>query len=91
MYKIFSVFLTNTKTEHGEVFDYWTQVYFSSKSEFDNYVAECLDRSYFYTGVDLQYGDELLTLSTCDFSMFFSAVKMVPIFTRACGAYCPLG
>ena len=77
-YKIFSVFLTNTKTEHGEVFDYWTQVYFNSKSEFDNFVAECLDRSYFYTGVDLQYGDELLTLSTCDFSMF-SDMRLVVV------------
>ncbi len=69
-YKIFSVFLTNTKSEHGEVFDYWSKVYFNSKTDFNNFVAECLDRSYFYTGVDLQYGDELLTLSTCDFSMF---------------------
>lgn len=69
-YKIFSVFLTNTKTEHGEVFDYWSKVYFNSKTDFNNFVAECLDRSYFYTGVDLQYGDELITLSTCDFSMF---------------------
>lgn len=77
-YKIFSVFLTNTKTEHGEVFDYWTQVYFSSKSEFNNFVAECLDRSYFHTGVDLQYGDELLTLSTCDFSMF-SDMRLVVV------------
>lgn len=77
-YKIFSVFLTNTKTEHGEVFNYWNQVYFSSKSEFNNFVAECLDRSYFYTGVDLQYGDELLTLSTCDFSMF-SDMRLVVV------------
>ncbi len=77
-YKIFSVFLTNTKTEHGNVFDYWTQVYFSSKTEFNNFVAECLDRSYFYTGVDLQYGDELLTLSTCDFSMF-SDMRLVVV------------
>ena len=69
-YKIFSVFLTNTKSEHGEVFDYWSKVYFNSKTDFNNFVADCLDRSYFYTGVDLQYGDELLTLSTCDFSMF---------------------
>ena len=69
-YFIFSVFLTNTKEEHGEVFDYWNHVYFSSKSDFDNYIAEVLDRSYFYTGVDLEYGDEILTLSTCDFSMF---------------------
>ncbi len=69
-YFIFAVFLTNTNSQHGEVFDYWNQVYFRTKSEFDNYVAEVLDRSYFYTGVDLEYGDELITLSTCDFSMF---------------------
>lgn len=77
-YKIFSVFLTNTKTEHGEVFDYWNKVYFTSKTDFDNFVAECIDRSYFYTGVDLQYGDELLTLSTCDFSMF-SDMRLVVV------------
>lgn len=69
-YFVFAVFLTNTKSEHGEVFDYWNKVNFKSKSDFDNYVADVLDRSYFYTGIDLQYGDELLTLSTCDFSMF---------------------
>ena len=69
-YFVFSVFLTNTNEQHGEVFKYWNKVNFSSKSDFDNYVAECLDRSYFYTGVDLEYGDEIITLSTCDFSMF---------------------
>lgn len=69
-YFVFSVFLTNTNEQHGEVFDYWNTVYFRSKSQFDNYIAEVLDRSYFYTGVDLEYGDEILTLSTCDFSMF---------------------
>lgn len=77
-YKIFSIFLTNTKSEHGEVFNYWNKVYFNSKSDFNNFVAECLDRSYFYTGVDLQYGDELLTLSTCDFSMF-SDMRLVVV------------
>lgn len=69
-YFVFAVFLTNTNEQHGEVFDYWNTVYFRTKSQFDNYIAECLDRSYFYTGVDLEYGDEIITLSTCDFSMF---------------------
>lgn len=71
-YKIFSVFLTNTLEMHGEVFDYWSSenMTFKSKSHFDNYIAECIDRSYYYTGVDMQYGDEILILSTCDFSMF---------------------
>lgn len=69
-YFVFAVFLTNTSEQHGEVFKYWNTVYFKTKSEFDSYIAECLDRSYFYTGVDLEYGDEIITLSTCDFSMF---------------------
>jgi sortase B len=69
-YKIFAAFLLNESDTLGEVFEYWKHVDFDSKEEFDGYVAECLDRSYFYTGVDLQYGDELIALSTCDFSMF---------------------
>lgn len=67
-YKIFSVFLTNTTPNFGEVFEYWNHVSFASEGEFFDFVAECLDRSYYYTNVDLEYGDELLTLSTCDFS-----------------------
>ena len=80
-YKIFAVFQSNIKETHGEVFDYWRTVYFKDKAQFDNYVAECLDRSFFYTNVDLRYGDELLMLSTCDFSMFAngedSSVRLV--------------
>lgn len=77
-YFIFSIFLTNTTENLGEVFKYQQNVSFNTKSEFDNYVAECLDRSYYYTGVDLEYGDELLTLSTCDFSMF-SDMRLVVV------------
>lgn len=77
-YFVFSVFLANTSEQHGDVFDYWNRVDFRSKSDFDSFVAECLDRSYFYTGVDLEYGDELLTLSTCDFSIF-SDMRLVVV------------
>ncbi|MCL1822722.1 MAG: hypothetical protein FWG44_00825, partial [Oscillospiraceae bacterium] len=80
-YKIFAVFQSNVKPPNGEVFEYWKQIYFSSKSHFDNFVADCLDRSMYYTNVDLEYGDELLMLSTCDFSMFAnnddSSVRLV--------------
>jgi sortase B len=69
-YKIFAAFVLNESDVLGEVFEYWKHVDFDSKDEFDGYVAECLDRSYFYTGVDLQYGDELIALSTCDFSLY---------------------
>lgn len=69
-YLIFAVMLVNVDPSRGEVFNYQNYVSFSNKSEFDNFVAECLDRSYYYTGIDLEYGDELLTISTCDFSIY---------------------
>ncbi|MBD5130831.1 MAG: class B sortase [Ruminococcaceae bacterium] len=65
-YKIFAGMLANVYEEDGEVFPYHTVRTFGSKADFDNYVANILDRSNFYnTDVDVQYGDKLLTLSTC--------------------------
>jgi len=80
-YKIFAIFQSNVWETHGEIFDYWNYIYFKSKSHFDYFVAECLDRSLFYTNVDMQYGDEILMLSTCDFEMFVvgqtTAIRLV--------------
>lgn len=66
-YKIFAGMLVNTRESEGEVFRYIDNLNFSSKSEFNNFCAEVLDRSTFYTDVDLKYGDRLLTMSTCIF------------------------
>lgn len=77
-YLIFAVMLVNTKEEHGEVFDYQNDITFSSEAEFNDFIGECLDRSYYYTGINVKYGDELLTLSTCDFSMF-SDMRLVVV------------
>ena len=77
-YLVFAVMLVNTTDDLGEVFNYQNYVSFNSKSEFNGFVAECLDRSYYYSGIDIEYGDELLTLSTCDFSMF-SNMRLVVV------------
>lgn len=66
MYKIISVFVTNISKDHGEVFEYNGKVYFKNKAEFYDFVLECEDRSLYDMGVDVEYGDEFLTLSTCD-------------------------
>ena len=76
-YKIFSVFKINTSDEHGEVFDYTSNVYFENQSEFYNYIMEVMDRSLYETGVDIEYGDELLTLSTCDASTGLDDLRLV--------------
>ncbi len=69
-YKIISVFLVNWLPKDGEVFKYNSTNYFKNRSEFFNFVLECKDRSLYDTGVDIEYGDEFLTLSTCDKSTY---------------------
>ena len=64
-YKIFAGMMVNTDEEQGEVFYYLQGRKFRNKAEFDDYIANILDRTTFYTDVDLQYGDNLITLSTC--------------------------
>ena len=66
-YKIFAGILVNTQKSAGEVFYYLKGRNFKTKSDFDEYCAKILDRSTFYTDVDLKYGDQLMTLSTCIF------------------------
>jgi sortase B len=69
IYKIISVFQTNIYERDGEYYPYYRQRNFENRDHFFEYVTEVLDRSRYHTGVDLRYGDELLTLSTCDFSI----------------------
>ncbi len=64
-YKVFAGFVANTQEEYGEVFNYTTKTNFNSKDEFNQYILDIMDRSWFYTDVDIEYGDTLLTLSTC--------------------------
>lgn len=65
VYKIFAGILTNTQKQYGEVFKYANKTKFKSRKDFNNFIVEIMDRSWFYTDVDLEYGDKLLTLSTC--------------------------
>lgn len=64
-YKIFAGVLANTQEQYGEVFKYANKTSFKNQEDFNNFIINIMDRSWFYTDVDLQYGDQLLTLSTC--------------------------
>lgn len=67
-YKIFACMLINTEPEAdaGNVFDYYLVHDFKNQKEFNEFVGEILDRSTFYNpDVNVKYGDQLLTLSTC--------------------------
>ncbi len=64
-YKIFAGMLVNTQSEYGDVFKYINKTSFKSQDDFNNFIIEVMDRSWFFTDVDLTYGDQLLTMSTC--------------------------
>ena len=66
-YEIFSVFKTSATKKKG--FNYQRFVDARNKSQFDRYVKICKDLSLYDTGISPQYGDKLITLSTCDYSL----------------------
>ena len=49
------------------IFKYYQFITPNSKEEFDSGVREMKKQSLYDTGIDVEYGDELLTLSTCDY------------------------
>lgn len=63
-YEIFAVFKTSATL--GEGFRYHVFDDAANAAEFDEFVAECKALSFYDTGITPQYGEKLLTLSTCD-------------------------
>ena len=64
-YKVLAIFTANTEPSQGEVFDYYNSLSFLTEEGFDEFVGEITSRSLIETPVDTQYGDTLVTLSTC--------------------------
>lgn len=68
VYKIFAYFVTEVEpyqTADGYVFDYHNYYDLSDKSVYNSFMENINERSQIITGVDVKYGDEFLTLSTC--------------------------
>jgi len=66
-YKIFAVFKTSANL--GEGFSYHKFVDAANKEEFDQFVKTCKDLSFYDTGVTPVYGDKLICLSTCEYTL----------------------
>lgn len=67
-YQVMYVFRSQVYNEDDIVFKYYQFIEANSKAEFDSYIEEMSKLSLYDTGVTAQYGDSLLTLSTCDSS-----------------------
>ncbi len=65
-YQIISVLLTTASV--GEGFKYHMFVDAESQAQFDEFVATAKSLALYDTGVTAEYGDKLITLSTCEYS-----------------------
>lgn len=65
-YLIFGYFIADAEDTTDTRFDYWNAISFADDTEFYNYVNEVKRRTLRITNVDVEYGDKLLTLSTCN-------------------------
>lgn len=65
-YEVIAVF--KTVAYSGSGFQYYDFVNANTDDEFNDYVAKCKALSFYNTGVTAEYGDKLLTLSTCEYS-----------------------
>lgn len=66
-YEIFAVFVTSAIK--GKGFAYHTFVDETDPAKYDEFILKCKDLSFYETGITPQYGDKLITLSTCDYSI----------------------
>ncbi len=67
VYEIFAVFKTSANL--GEGFRYHLFVDAGSEAEYNEFVAECKRLSFYDTGITPEYGDKLVTLSTCEYTL----------------------
>lgn len=66
-YKIFSFFILDAKDESETKYDCWNQLTFDNEEAFYNFVNEAKRRTLRTNDVDVKYGDQILTLSTCHY------------------------
>ena len=79
-YKIIACFVIEVDPAHsptGEIFDYHNYVIFGGEEHYNEYMDKVMERTEINTGVDVEYGDKFVTLSTC--STEFSNSRFVVI------------
>lgn len=67
-YEIVAVFKTVVYTDDPSAFKYYRFVNADTPEQFDEFIAKCKELSLYDTGVTAEYGDKLITLSTCEYS-----------------------
>ncbi|MBQ8596530.1 MAG: class B sortase [Lachnospiraceae bacterium] len=65
-YQVMYVFRSQVYNENDIIFKYYQFIDANSEEEFNSYMREMAALSLYDTGVTANYGDSLITLSTCD-------------------------
>ena len=65
-YEIFAVIHTTVQADAADAFPFYRFVDAAAPEDFTAYVSACKARALYDTGISAEYGDKLLTLSTCD-------------------------
>ena len=65
-YEIVAVFKTAAYSQAG--FKYFNFVEAADEAAFEEFMAKCRELALYDTEADAQYGDRLITLSTCEYS-----------------------
>ena len=69
MYEILSVFYSRVYYEkEKDVFRYYYFINADNEEEYNHFIKEAKKASIYNTGVNANYGEQLLTLSTCEYS-----------------------
>lgn len=80
--KVIAAYVTNGDMSLEDSFAYHNFINASSDEEFYEYLNESVQRSFYYTGVDVQRGDKLITLSTCSYDYDNARFVVLARFVR---------
>jgi sortase B len=76
-YKIFSIFITDVDTGKESEFAYYNVSNFEKLSDFQNFMESVRAKQVAATTDEPEFGDELIALSTCEYSTEFSRLVVL--------------
>ncbi|MBQ8043156.1 MAG: class B sortase [Clostridia bacterium] len=78
VYEIIFVFLSKVYNKsQTDVFKYYFFINAENKQHFDNFISNCKNLSLYDTHNTAEYGDQLMTLSTCEYSRLNGRLAVV--------------
>lgn len=67
-YEIFAVFKSTVYNDNTNDLQYYNYIDIENEEQFNDYVKSAKEQSLYDTGVDAEWGEQLITLSTCEYT-----------------------